>query len=74
LSSTVEKKKSLLYLSFRGQLAVFFVELYMLFTSGGEFILLILFIGFMTPSSISFFSNVSVEIFDAFNQLFVSIL
>jgi hypothetical protein len=55
-------------------LAVFFVELYMLFTSGGEFILLILFIGFMTPSSISFFSNVSVEIFDAFNQLFVSIL
>jgi len=73
LRSTVGKKKSLFYLSFCGQLAVFFVKLYMLFTSGGEFILLILFTGFMTPSSISFFSNVSVEVFDTFGQLFVSI-
>jgi len=67
------KKERLFYLSFRGQLAVFFVKLYMLFTSGGEFILLILFTGLMTPSRISFFSNVSVEIFDTFGQLFVSI-
>jgi hypothetical protein len=45
----------------------------MLFTSGGELIFLILFTGFMTPSSISFFGNVGVEVFDTFGQLFVSI-
>jgi hypothetical protein len=54
-------------------LAVFFIELYVLFASGGEFIILILFASLMTPSIISFLDNVSIEVFDTFSQLLVGV-
>jgi hypothetical protein len=43
-------------------------------SSGSEFILFILLTGLLTPPNIPFFSNVSIEVFDALVQLLVSIL
>jgi hypothetical protein len=41
---------------------------------GSEFILFILFTRLLTPPNIPFFSNISIEVFDALVQLLVSVL
>jgi hypothetical protein len=45
----------------------------MLPSSGSEFILFILLAGLLAPPNIPFFSDVSIEIFDALVQLLVSV-
>jgi hypothetical protein len=68
------QEKSLVYLGFCGQLTMFLIELYMFLSNGGKFIFFILFACLLTPPNIPFFSNMSVEVFDAVLQLLVSVL
>jgi hypothetical protein len=71
---TSSRKKGLLYLGLSGQLTVFLIKLYMFPSSGSEFILFILLIRLLAPPNIPFFSNISIEVFDALVQLLVSVL
>jgi len=64
----------LLHLSFCGQLAVFFIKLDMLPSSGSEFIFFILLISLLAPSDIPLFGNMGIEVFDTLGQLFVGVL
>jgi hypothetical protein len=64
----------LLYLSLSVQLTVFLIKLYMFPSSDSEFILFILLTRLLAPSDIPFFSNISIEVFDALVQLLVSVL
>jgi hypothetical protein len=43
-------------------------------SSGSEFILFILLTRLLAPPNIPFFSNISIEVFDALVQLLVSVL
>jgi hypothetical protein len=43
-------------------------------SSGREFILFILLTSLLAPPNIPFFSNISIEVFDALVQLLVSVL
>ena len=52
---------------------MFLIKLYMFPSSRSEFILFILLIGLLAPPNIPFFSNVSIEVFDALVQLLVSV-
>jgi hypothetical protein len=53
---------------------VFLIKLYVFPSSGSEFIFFILFIRLLAPPNIPFFSNISIEVFDALVQLLVSVL
>ena len=52
---------------------MFFVELYMLLSSGSELIVFILFIGLLAPSDIPLLSNMGVEVLDALRQLLIGV-
>jgi hypothetical protein len=42
------------------------IKLYMLLSSGSQFILFVLFGSLLTPSNVSLLSNMSVEVLDTF--------
>jgi hypothetical protein len=74
VTSSRKKKEGLFYLGLSSQLTVFLIKLYMFPSRGSEFIPFILFTRLLTPPNIPFFSNISIEVFDALVQLLVSVL